>query len=47
MGVQVNQKDANRRNNNRGQQQERRDSGRLDSQGSNDNRVSIFANSFS
>lgn len=34
MGVQVNQKDGNRRNNNRGQH------GRLDSQGSLENRVS-------
>lgn len=35
MGVQVNQKDGNRRNNNRGQQ-----GGRLGSQGSHENRVS-------
>lgn len=35
MGVQVNQKDGNRRNNNRGQQ-----GGRMDSQGSHENRVS-------
>lgn len=34
MGVQVNQKDGNRRNNNRGQQ-----GGRMDSQGSHENRV--------
>lgn len=47
MGVQVNQKDSNRRNSNtnRGstqpsQQQERRDSGRLDGQVPHDNRVS-------
>lgn len=45
MGVQVNQKDGNRRNS-RGniqpdQQQERRNSGRLEGQGSQDNRVSI------
>lgn len=36
MGVQVNQKDGNRRNNNRGQQ-----GGRMDSQGSLENRVSL------
>lgn len=47
MGVQVNPKDGNRRNSNNmrgGQQQnqqyERRDSGRIDNQGSHDNRVS-------
>lgn len=38
MGVQVNQKDGNRRNNNRGQQ-----GGRMDSQGSHENRVSYQA----
>lgn len=37
MGVQVNQKDGNRRNNNRGQQ-----GGRMDSQGSHENRVSVL-----
>lgn len=36
MGIQVNQKDGNRRNNNRGQQ-----GGRMDSQGSHENRVSF------
>lgn len=36
MGVQVNQKDGNRRNNNRGEQV-----GRMDSQGSHENRVSF------
>lgn len=36
MGVQVNQKDGNRRNNNRGEQ-----GGRMDSQGSHENRVSF------
>lgn len=44
MGVQVNQKDGTRRNNNRGQQ-----GGRLDSQGSHENRVScdhFFINFF-
>lgn len=37
MGIQVNQKDGNRRNNNRGQQ-----GGRMDSQGSHENRVSFL-----
>lgn len=50
MGVQVNQKDGNRRNsrgnNQQNQQQDRRDSGRLDGQGSHDNRVSSIYTGF-
>lgn len=38
MGVQVNQKDGNRRNNNRGPQ-----GARMDSQGSHENRVSPYS----
>lgn len=41
MGVQVNQKDGTRRNNNRGPQ-----GGRLDSQGSLENRVSFIQKNF-
>lgn len=50
MGVQVNQKDGNRRNsrgnNQQNQQQDRRDSGRLDGQVSHDNRVSKIDTGF-